>query len=155
MEQEAIARVDKFLVAHEGLKAIRFESSTHTAEMAAETLGVTAAQIAKTLCFSVDGSPILVVTCDDKKVDARRLARAAGGKKARFADAETVARVTGFPPGGVSPVGVLTPVPVLLDESLYRFDVVYAAAGSASSALPIAPQRLVEITQGTLVDICL
>ena len=154
MEETAIARVDKFLEPYEGLKAIRFDASTHTADMAADTLGVTPAEIAKTLCFSVDGSPLLVVTCGDKKVDAKRLARAAGGRKARFADAETVARVTGFPPGGVSPIGLLTPLPILLDESLYRFKVVYTAAGTPSSALPIKPDQLLEITHGSLVDIC-
>ena len=154
MEQAAIDRVDQFLAAYEGLKAIRFDASTHTADMAAATLGVTAAEIAKTLCFSVDGSPLLVVTCGDKKVDAKRLARAAGGKKARFADAETVARVTGFPPGGVSPVGLLMPVPILLDESLYRFEVVYAAAGTPNSALPITPNQLCEITRGAVVNVC-
>ena len=154
MEKEAVVRVDQFLEQFDDLQAIRFETSTHTADMAAQTLGVTPAEIAKTLCFSVDGSPLLIVTCGDKKVDAKRLARSQGAKKARFADAETVDRVTGFPPGGVSPVGLLTPIPILLDESLYRFEIVYTAAGTPNSALPVKPMRLLEITGGSVVDVC-
>ena len=154
MEKTAIERVDKFLADFDELQAIRFETSTYTADMAAQTLGVTPAEIAKTLCFSVDGSPLLIVTCGDKKVDAKRLARSQGGRKARFADAETVARVTGFPPGGVSPVGLLTSLPILLDESLYRFEIVYTAAGTPNSALPIKPAQLLEITSGSVVDVC-
>jgi Cys-tRNA(Pro) deacylase len=101
-----------------------------------------------------DGKPLLVVTCGDRRVDTKKLAKVFGVKKLKFADAQTVFSLTGFPPGGVSPIGSLKPLPVYVDQSLYQYDIVYAAAGTANSALPISPDRLLQITEGSLIDIC-
>ena len=64
--------------------------STHTAELAAQALGTTPGQIAKTLCFLADGKPILIVACGDKKIDTKKWGRAIEAKKIKMADAETV-----------------------------------------------------------------
>lgn len=155
------------------LKVILFDSSTHTSELAAQALGVTPGQIAKTLVFIAEGQPLLtitcgdtrvtqqlkkypliVVTCGDKKLDAKKLARALNVKKIKFADPQTVVDATGFPPGGVSPIGLLNDIPIYLDKSLWDYDLVYAAAGTANSALPIGPDRLLEVTDATVVDVC-
>lgn len=149
-----LERVKKFLSRYPDLQIILFNSSTHTSELAAQALGVTPAQIAKTLCFLADGRPVLLTTCGDKRTDVKALARELGVKKVKFADAETVAAATGFPPGGVSPVGILPGVPLYLDRSLWDFDIVYAAAGTANSALPISPDRLREITGAPVIDVC-
>lgn len=149
-----LERVQEFIDSYPELKIVLFDSSTHTAELAAQTLGVTAAQIAKTLVFLADAKPLLVVTCGDRKVDTKKLARELGVKKVKFADAETVLAATGFTPGGVSPFGLPEEIPLYLDKSLYLFDVVYAAAGTANSALPVKPQRLQEITGAKMVDVC-
>ncbi len=149
-----LERVKKFLSRYPDLQIILFDSSTHTSELAAQALGVTPAQIAKTLCFLADGRPVLLTTCGDKRTDVKALARELGVKKVKFADAETVAAATGFPPGGVSPVGILPGVPLYLDRSLWDFDIVYAAAGTANSALPISPDRLREITGASVIDVC-
>ncbi|SDF07409.1 YbaK/EbsC family protein [Sporolituus thermophilus] len=149
-----LERVKKFLEPYSDLEVILFDSSTHTAEMAAQTLGVTVGQIAKTLVFIAEGNPLLVVTCGDKKVNTKLLAKAIGVKKVKFADSAIVEEFTGFPPGGVSPVGLLKVLPVYLDQSLYEYDIVYAAAGTANSALPIAPERLRQITNGCVIDVC-
>jgi len=149
-----LERVKNFLSQFPDLKIILFDSSTHTSELAAQALGVTPAQIAKTLCFLADGRPVLLTTCGDKKTDTKALARELGARKIRFADAETVQNETGFPPGGVSPVGILPGVPLYLDRSLWDFDIVYAAAGTANSALPVSPDRLKEITGAQVIDVC-
>lgn len=150
----ALARVENFISSYPDLKVILFDSSTHTAELAAQALGVTPGQIAKTLVFLADASPIIVVACGDKKVDSKQLARALGVKKVKFANAELVAELTGFPPGGVSPLGMMKDLPIYLDQSLYEYDIVYAAAGTANSALPVRPDRLREITGAALVSVC-
>jgi len=147
-------RVRTVVSQYPDLEIILFDSSTHTAELAAHAVGVTPAQIAKTLVFIADGQPILVITCGDKKVDIKRLAKTIAVKKIRFADVETVFACTGFPPGAVSPIGLLTDIPLYLDQSLYQFTVVYAAAGTANSALPVSPERLREITGAKVVDVC-
>ncbi|MBP1763093.1 MAG: YbaK/prolyl-tRNA synthetase associated region [Firmicutes bacterium] len=150
----ALARVENFISNYPDLKVILFDSSTHTAEMAAQTLGVTPGQIAKTLVFMADLKPVIIVTCGDKKVDARQLAKTLGVKKVKFANAELVTELTGFPPGGVSPLGLTKDLPIYLDQSLYDYGIVYAAAGTANSALPVSPDRLQEITGGCLVSVC-
>ena len=84
----ALARVESFISRFPDLRIILFDSSTHTAELAAKALGVTPGQIAKTLLFLTESSPVIVVTCGDKKVDTKQLARLLGAKKAKFASAE-------------------------------------------------------------------
>lgn len=63
-----LERVKKFLSRYPDLQIILFNSSTHTSELAAQALGVTPAQIAKTLCFLADGRPVLLTTCGDTRV---------------------------------------------------------------------------------------
>jgi len=154
MMTPALARVENFISSYPDLQVILFDSSTHTAELAAQALGVTPGQIAKTLVFLADAKAVIVVTCGDKKVDTKQLARSLGVKKVKFADAELVVELTGFPPGGVSPLGLTKEIPIYLDQSLYQYDTVYAAAGTANSALPVRPDRLKEITGGSLVSVC-
>lgn len=149
-----LERVKTFLQPFPDLEIILFEQSTHTSELAAEALGVQPAQIAKTLVFLADAQPLLVVTCGDKKINTKKLTKVLGVKKVRFADGETVMESTGFSPGGVSPIGLVRDVPLYLDQSLWDFDIVYAAAGTANSALPVSPDRLCEITQAKVIDVC-
>ena len=149
-----LERVKLFLKPFPDLKVILFDQSTHTSELAAEALGVKPAQIAKTLVFLADAQPLLVVTCGDKKINTKKLTKVLGVKKVRFADSETVTESTGFLPGGVSPIGLLKDVPLYLDQSLWDFDLVYAAAGTANSALPVSPDRLCEITKAKVIDVC-
>lgn len=147
-------RVQRALASYPDLHAVLFAASTSTAQEAAATLGVTVGQIAKTLVFVADGKVLLVVTCGDRKVHNKLLARTVQARKVKFADADMVRDVTGFDPGGVSPVGLRQTLPVYLDRSLWQYDVVYTAAGTANSALPISPARLQEITGATVVDVC-
>lgn len=149
----ALDRVQSFLKHYPDLQVVLFDSSTHTAETAAQTLGVAVGQIAKSLVFLADDQPVLVVTCGDKKIDTKKFARTLSVKKVKFADSPLVYSVTGFEPGGVSPVGLLQQLPIYLDRSLYEYPVVYAAAGTDNSALPVKPARLQEITQAKIVDV--
>ncbi len=105
----------------------------------------------------VDGTPVLVLAPGDRSVDDRRLARRYGvtRKKVRLASAEETMAATGYAPGGVPPVGLVRPLPVLVDASLGRFETVYAAAGSSHAIFPIAYARLVEITGGEVLDLAL
>jgi len=130
-----------------------FPQSTRTAAEAAAAVGTSVAQIVKSLVFLADGRPVLVLASGAHRVDPVKLAAACGAHAARRADATTVRAVTGFAIGGVPPVGHATPLPVLLDRDLLRFDVVYAAAGTPHAVFPIAPDRLREITGATVADV--
>lgn len=132
-----------------------FDASTATAPQAAAAIGTELGSIVKSLCFVVDGQPVLVLAAGDRLVDDRKLAAlyGVGRKKVRIADAETTLRATGYAPGGVAPVGHPQPLPILIDATFERYEVVYAAAGSPNAIFPIPLPTLIQITGGRLVDI--
>ena len=132
-----------------------FESSTATAQQAADAIGTELGSIVKSLCFVVDGRPMLVLTAGDRQVDDRKLAAlfGVGRKKVKIADHQATIDATGYAPGGVSPVGLSHPLPILIDATLQRFMLVYAAAGSPYAIFPIGLDTLVKITGGQIADI--
>ncbi|MHB1167090.1 MAG: YbaK/EbsC family protein [Carboxydocellales bacterium] len=134
------------------LEIIEFAQSTHTAALAAEALGVEEGQIAKSLVFLGPNQAALVVTSGDMRVDQKKLRELLGGK-VKFAKEAEVIELTGFPPGGVSPFGLKNPLRVLIDDSLKRFPVVYAAAGTPHSAVPVTVEQLLEVTDGELCNL--
>jgi Cys-tRNA(Pro) deacylase len=149
-----IKKVQSYLDQYDmGLKIIEFEESTRTCELAAKALGVEVGQIAKTIVFQADGQTVLVVASGDKKIKTGKLKRLFGANKVKMADPETVERVTGYPVGGVCPVALPDKLPILLDETMHRFPVVYAAAGTPNSALPMTMEQLQRITGGQWADL--
>lgn len=133
-------------------EVIELEVHARTSQQAADALGVAVGQIAKSLVFTVDGSPLLVVASGANRVDERRLGDLAGGR-IRRADPETVKRATGYTIGGVPPIGLESPLVVYVDRDLLGYELVYAAAGLAECVFPIAPDELVRATGGQVVDI--
>ena len=112
-------------------RILEFAVSSATVELAAEAVGVPAAQIAKTLSFRAgEAGCRLVVAAGDARVDNRRY-KDAFHEKARFLTPEEAVALTGHAVGGVCPFALPAGVEVYLDESLRRFDTVYPAAGSS------------------------
>jgi Cys-tRNA(Pro) deacylase len=132
-----------------------FDVSTSTAPEAASAVGCELGAIVKSLCFIVDGRLVLVLTPGDRRVDAKALRRIFGASKrqTKIADPETVKRLTGFAVGGVPPVGHPQPLTTLIDQSLSRFETVYAAAGSRNSIFAIRYEVLVRISGGQVADV--
>jgi prolyl-tRNA editing enzyme YbaK/EbsC (Cys-tRNA(Pro) deacylase) len=141
--------LDKFNL---GLKVIVPEEYTGTVETAAAVLGVRPGQIAKSILLKAGEEYVMVVAAGDVKIKDGKLKRLLG-KKPKLASPEEVKEVTGYPVGGVCPFLLKTPVKILLDSSLRRFDVVYAAAGTANSALPINMEQLKIVTGGVEADV--
>ncbi len=135
------------------LRVVELPGSTATVALAAAGLGVTTAQIAKTLALRVGERTLLVVTSGDARLDNRK-ARAAFGGKPRMLGAEEVSAATGHPVGGVCPFGLATPMPVYCDVSLRAFAEVLPAAGAINAAVRIAPERMAELTGAAWVDVC-
>ncbi|KKM12803.1 prolyl-tRNA synthetase [Clostridiales bacterium PH28_bin88] len=152
---EAIARVRRFLEETPYRpEIIEFDESTHTSELAARAVGVEVGQIAKSILLIIGDQPVLVVTSGDMKVSQSKLKQVLGASgKVKLADPDTTMELTGFPPGGVCPFALKQPVPVLIDRSMERFPVVYAAAGTPRSAVPVSVAQLLDITGGTLCDL--
>jgi prolyl-tRNA editing enzyme YbaK/EbsC (Cys-tRNA(Pro) deacylase) len=149
--QDPVARVQAALDALElGIQIRRFEVPTATAAQAAAAVGCELGAIVKSLCFAIDGRPVLVLAAGDRRVDSKALRRIFGvsKKKVKIADPVTVLAATGFAVGGVPPLGHPEPLLTLIDESLARFETVYAAAGSHDTIFPIAYETLVAVTNG-------
>ncbi len=154
MPAEVIERVKDYLIKMEiDSQPIEFEQDTHSSELAARALGVEVGQIAKTMVFVADQTPVLVVASGDIKIKSGKLKRVLGASKVKMADAGTVMEVTGYPVGGVCPVALPGPVEILLDQSMKRYDVVYTAAGTDRSALPLNMEQLQAVTRGEWVEV--
>ena len=135
-------------------KILEFSESSATVELAAHALGCEPSRIAKSLTFNVGGEPVMLVAAGDVKIDNRRF-KEFFGVKAKMLSPDEVETLIGYAIGGVCPFGVNDGVKVYLDESLKRFDVVYPAAGSASSAVKLTIPEL-EAYSGSLgwVNVC-
>ncbi|MHB1340601.1 MAG: YbaK/EbsC family protein [Coriobacteriia bacterium] len=129
---------------------VHFEQSTKTAQMAADAMGCELGQIVKSLVFVVEDRPVLALVAGDRRGDGAAIAALLGGKKASFADAETVRASTGYAIGGVSPFDLPSELPVYVDDSLARFETVYPAGGTPSSMVRMSFERLLEISGGTI-----
>jgi len=144
----SVERVQSYLEKfNPALRVIEFEEDTSTSELAARALGVEVGQIAKSLVYKSKTGFLMIVAAGDVRLDTKLIKELAGGK-VRMATPEETLEVTSHPVGGVCPFDLKTPIPIYLDESLKRFDVVYAAAGSSKSALPITYEELQRITGG-------
>jgi prolyl-tRNA editing enzyme YbaK/EbsC (Cys-tRNA(Pro) deacylase)/predicted Fe-S protein YdhL (DUF1289 family) len=102
-----------------------------------------------------DDAAVLVVTSGDQRVDEKKLEALVcpDGKRLGRADAEFVKAKTGFSIGGVSPLAHATPVVLLIDQSLFRFDEIWAAAGHPNAVFQLAPFELEWMTGAPVVDV--
>jgi Cys-tRNA(Pro) deacylase len=137
------------------IQIMTFDISTATAPQAAEAIGTELGSIVKSLCFIIADQPVIVLAAGDQRIDDRKLGTLydVGRKKVKIADAETTIGRTGYAPGGVPPIGHRTHLPVLIDQTLARFETVYAAAGSANSICSMPFETLVSITNGRIADV--
>ena len=131
-----------------------FDVSSATVELAAQAVGCEPAHIAKTLSFLLPDGPVLIVAAGDARVDNSKY-KARFHTKAKMLAFEEVEPLIGHAVGGVCPFGVNEGVPVWLDESLRRFDVVYPAAGTSNSAVELTLPELEQSSQALgWVDVC-
>ncbi len=129
------------------------EVSARTAQEAADALGVSLGQIAKSVIFrrKSDAAAVLVVTSGDRRVDEKRVA-AHTGPLGR-ADADFVKARTGFSIGGVAPLAHAGPVLTLLDRELFRYTEIWAAAGHPNGVFRASPDELVALTGAPVADV--
>jgi prolyl-tRNA editing enzyme YbaK/EbsC (Cys-tRNA(Pro) deacylase) len=142
-------------------RPVMLSDAARTAQEAADGLGVALGQIAKSIIFRRKNHPdgddvaVLVVTSGDLRVDEKKvqaLVCADGGKLGR-ADADFVKTRTGFSIGGVSPVGHATEPVTLIDEQLFRFKEVWAAAGHPHGVFRLTPAELQALTGAPVHDV--
>jgi Cys-tRNA(Pro) deacylase len=135
-----------------------FDRSTHTAQDAADALGVEIGQIVKSLVFVAPQAgggldPIVCLVSGPNRVDVARLAAVTGEPDIRRATASEAHDLTGFPIGGIPPIGHSQPVRIVMDPDLGRFQTVWAAAGTGTAVFPVPPGTLRSLANATVAPI--
>ncbi len=143
----------KEFFAEKGLdKTILFFEDTSTVAKAAEALGVTPGEIAKSLLFQVAEGCVMIVMAGDQRLDNRKY-KDVFKTKAKMPDPDLVIKSTGHPAGGVCPFGLPEDLPVYLDRSLQAYTKVYPAAGAPNAAVEMTVDELAALTHGVWIDV--
>jgi prolyl-tRNA editing enzyme YbaK/EbsC (Cys-tRNA(Pro) deacylase) len=135
-------------------EVVEFERPTRTSAEAAAAIGCSVAEIAKSIVFrgAQSGLAVVVVASGENRVSEQKAARCVREALAR-ADAGFVRSATGYPIGGVAPIGHAQPVKLLLDEDLRRFQAVWAAGGTPYTVFRLSPDQLKRITGADWADV--
>ena len=112
-----------------------------TVEHAAQQIGCSEAEIAKTLSFIVDDKPVIVVMAGDGRVNSSKF-KALFHTKPSMIPRDKVEEITGFLPGGVCPFGIPDGIPVWLDVSMKRFEYIHPAGGNEYTSVKLTPDEL-------------
>ena len=154
LDKEPVRRVEKLLKEFDTTqKVIVLDSSARTALEAASSLGCEVGAIVKSLLFRTENSFILCLVAGDKKGSLNKIKKTLDIKDASMAAAEDVKNITGYTIGGVSPIGHLNKIDILIDNSLERFTSLFAAAGHPNCVFKIDFKNLQKITNGLIKDI--
>jgi Cys-tRNA(Pro) deacylase len=150
---DAVERVAAFL-RQGGVEARieEFAEGTPTAEDAARAVGCKLGQIVKSLVFECDGRPFVVLVPGDRRADARKVARAAGSRRAKIVGPDEVRRVTGFAAGAVAPFPLPDVDRVLVDRQVLAHDRVWIGAGSPRHMATLTPADLVRLAKAEPMD---
>ena len=128
------------------------QHDTRTSAQAAETLGCSISQIAKSLIFSTDdGEAVLAVTSGGNRVNTDLLSKLIG-KQIGKANADFVRQKTGFVIGGVAPAGLATSVETVFDRDLFDYETIWAAAGTPNTLFPISRDDLYTLANNRIHD---
>ena len=135
-------------------RIIETGESSATVTLAAQALGCDPDHIAKTLSFVNGDSAILILASGMARIDNAKF-KARFGMKARMLPAEQVEPLIGHGVGGVCPFGVNAGIPVYLDESLSKYEIVYPAAGNPNSGVKLTVEELFRASEALdYVDVC-
>jgi Cys-tRNA(Pro) deacylase len=135
-------------------QVVEMEQTTRTAAEAAEAMGCTVAQIAKSLVFRgrESGKPVLVIASGPNRVNEKRIAEHLGEKIER-ADADYVREHTGFAIGGIPPLGHPAPPRTFIDADLLAHTEIWAAAGTPNTVFRLNPADLPSMTGGQVIQV--
>ena len=154
LDKEPVKRAERFLRDFDkSLEVIILENSARTAQDAAAALDCNAGAIVKSLLFKTDDGFILCLVAGDKRCSLNRLKKIKAKKDVSMASPEDVKVQTGYTIGGVSPIGHLKKIEIIIDNSLERFNELFAAAGHPNCVFKINFKDIQKITNGKIEDI--
>ena len=154
LDKDPVKRVDKILRAFDpNMSVVVLDNSARTALEAASSLGCEVGAIVKSLLFKTENQFTLFLVAGDKKASLNKIKKTLKIKNALMATADEVKNITGYTIGGVSPVGHLNKIDIFIDNSLERFNFLYAAAGHPNCIFKINFTNLQKITNGKIEEI--
>ena len=154
LNKEPVKRAEKAIQAFDSeLKIICLEQTARTAQDAATALGCNVGAIVKSLLFRTGDNFVLCLVSGDKRCSLNKLKKILNKKDVCMANADEVKKNTGFSIGGVSPVGHLKKLDILIDKSINRFENVFAAAGHPNCVFKIKSSKLIRLTKGHVKEI--
>jgi len=154
LDKEPVKRAEKFLKNFDqSLEVIILESSARTAQDAATSLDCNVGAIIKSLLFKTEDSFTLCLVAGDKRCSLNKLKKIKNKKDILMASPEEVKAQTGYTIGGVSPIGHLNEIEIIIDNSLERFNELFAAAGHPNCVFKINFTGIQKITNGKVEDI--
>ena len=154
LDKEGVKRVEKSLKEFDPKQnVIILKSSARTALEAARSLDCEVGAIVKSLLFKTEKTFTLCLIAGDKKASLSKIKKELNIKDASMASAEEVKDITGFTIGGVAPIGHLKKINILIDNSLQRFNSLFAAAGHPNCVFKTNFVDLEKITNGSIKEI--
>ena len=154
LDKEPVKRAERFLKGFDkSLEVIILENSARTAQDAAAALDCNVGAIVKSLLFKTDDGFILCLVAGDKRCSLNKLKKIKDKKDVSMASPEDVKVQTGYTIGGVSPIGHLKNIEIIIDNSLERFNELFAAAGHPNCVFKINFKNIQKITNGKVEDI--
>ena len=154
LNKEPVKRVQEFITQFDSkLKISILGTTARTAKDAAESLGCEVGAIVKSLVFRADDTFLICLVAGDKRCSLNKLKKVISKKDVCMANADEVKSNTGFSIGGVAPIAHLKKLNILIDQSLDRFQSVFAAAGHPNSIFKIGYNQLVQMTKGKVKEI--
>ena len=154
LDKEPVKRVENILKEFDATqKVIMLDTSARTALEAASSLGCEVGAIVKSLLFKTENSFTLCLVAGDKKASLNNLKKILNVKDVSMAAADEVKNITGYTIGGVSPIGHLNKIDIIIDNSLERFNALFAAAGHPNCVFKIDFKNLLKITNGSIREI--
>ena len=150
LNKEPVKRVQELISKFDSkLKVIVLNTTARTAKDAATSLKCEVGAIVKSLLFKANDTFLICLVAGDKRCSLNKLKKILNKKDVCMANAEEVKENTGFSIGGVSPVGYIKKLDILIDKSLNRFENVFAAAGHPNCVFKINYNELIKITKGS------
>ena len=147
LEKEPVKRAEKALKNFDDkLNILVLQQTARTATDAAAALGCSVGAIVKSLVFKAEEDFILCLVSGDKRCSLNKLKKILDKKDVSMANPDDVKKITGYTIGGVSPVGHLSKLRIILDKNLKRFSKIYAAAGHPNAVFEISFDNLIKLT---------
>ena len=154
LNKDSVKRVQEIIAQiNPKLKELTLNTTARTAKDAAESLECEEGAIVKSLVFRADDTFLICLVAGDKRCSLNKLKKVISKKDVCMANADEVKVNTGFSIGGVSPIAHLKKLNILIDQSLGRFESVFAAAGHPNSIFKIKYNQLVQLTKGEVKEI--